>query len=67
VMAGDFALVTLVVSVTSIAAGALSSAIGVQGAITVFASAAAAAGTSYLLLTRNLRRVATVRALQEAQ
>jgi MFS family permease len=31
------------------------------------ASAAAAAGTSYLLLTRNLRRVATVRALQEAQ
>jgi MFS family permease len=67
VMAGDFALVTLVVSVTSIAAGALSSAIGVQAAITVFASAAAAAGTSYLLLTRNLRRVATVRALQEAQ
>lgn len=66
VMAGDFALATLVISVTSIAAGALSSAIGVQGAITVFASAAAAAGTSYLLLTRNLRRVATVRALQEA-
>jgi hypothetical protein len=67
VMAGDFALVTLVVSMTSIAAGALSSAIGVRGAITVFAAAAAAAGTSYLLLTRNLRRVATVRALQEAR
>lgn len=66
VMAGDFAIVTLVLSVTSVSAGALSSAVGVQWAITVFAAAAAAAGTSYLLLTRNLRRVATVRAFQEA-
>jgi Major Facilitator Superfamily len=66
VMAGDFALVTLVVSVTSVAAGALSSVIGVQWAITVFAGAAATAGTSYLLLTVNLRRVGTVRSLQEA-
>jgi hypothetical protein len=66
VMAGDFAILTLVLSVTSVAAGALSSVVGVQWTITVFAGAAAAAGTSYLLLTRNLRRVATVRALQEA-
>ena len=67
VMAGDFAIVTLVLSVTSVAAGALSSAVGVQWAITTFAGAAAVAGTSYLLLTRNLRRVATVRAFQEAR
>ena len=66
VMAGDFAIVTLVLSVTSVGAGALSSAIGVQWAITSFAGAAAVAGTSYLVLTRNLRRVATVRAFQEA-
>jgi predicted MFS family arabinose efflux permease len=66
VMAGDFAIVTLVLSVTSVAAGALSSVIGVQWAITTFAGAAAVAGTSYLLLTRNLRRVATVKAFQEA-
>ncbi len=55
VMAGDFAIVTLVLSLTSVGAGALSSVVGVQWAITVFACAAAAAGTTYLVLTRNLR------------
>ena len=55
VMAGDFAIVTLVLSLTSVGAGALSSVVGVQWAITVFAVAAAAAGTTYLVLTRNLR------------
>ena len=55
VMAGDFAIVTLVLSLTSIGAGALSTAIGVRGAITTFAAAAAIAGTTYLVFTRNLR------------
>ena len=49
VMAGDFAIVTLVLSVTSIGAGLLSSAVGVQWAITVFAALAAVAGTVYLV------------------
>ena len=55
VSAGDFAIVTLVLSVTSVAAGVLSSAVGVRWSITAFALAAATAGTTYLVLTRNLR------------
>ena len=55
VMAGDFAIVTLVLSLTSVGAGALSSVVGVQWAITVFAVRRRAAGTTYLVLTRNLR------------
>jgi hypothetical protein len=56
VMAGDFAIITLVLSVTSIGAGLLSSAIGVQWAITAFAALAAAAGTVYLVSTRSIRK-----------
>ena len=55
VMAGDFAIVTLVLSVTSVGAGALSTAVGVRWAMTVFAAVAALAGGTYLVLTRNLR------------
>jgi hypothetical protein len=55
VMAGDFAIVTLVLSVTSLLAGVLSGAVGVQWAITVFAAIAASAGTVYLICTRPLR------------
>ena len=54
-MAGDFAIVTLVLSVTSVGAGALSSVIGVRWAITVFAAVAACWRDRYLVLTRNLR------------
>ena len=53
VMAGDFAIVTLVVSLTSLGAGVLSSVVGVRWAITVFAGAAALSGTVYLLATRD--------------
>ena len=55
VMAGDFAIVTLVLSITAVGAGALASVVGVRWAITAFAVAAAAAGATYLVLTRNLR------------
>jgi MFS family permease len=55
VMAGDFAIVTLVLSLTSLLAGVLSGAIGVQWAITAFAAIAASAGTVYLICTRPLR------------
>lgn len=58
VMAGDFAIITLVLSLTSISAGLLSSAVGVQWAITAFAGLAALAGTVYLLTTRGIRRAA---------
>ena len=56
VMAGDFAIITLVLSVTSISAGLLSSAVGVQWAITAFALLAAVSGTVYLVSTRAIRK-----------
>ncbi len=56
VLAGDFAIVTLVLSVTSFTAGLVSEAIGVRAAITIFAGAAGVAGAVYLVLTRPLRR-----------
>lgn len=59
VMAGDFAIVTLVLSLTSVGAGVVSAWLGVRWAITVFALVAAAAGTTYLVLTRHLRATAT--------
>ncbi len=58
VMAGDFAITTLVLSLTSISAGLLSSAVGVKWAITAFTGLAALAGTVYLLTTRGIRRAA---------
>lgn len=58
VMAGDFAIVTLVLSLTSLGAGLLSSAVGVQWAITTFAGVAGLAGAVYLVLTRHIRSAA---------
>lgn len=55
VMAGDFAIVTLVLSITSIAAGLLSEAVGVRWTMTTFALAAGVAGTTYLTATRQMR------------
>jgi len=52
VMAGDFAIVTLVMSVSGLGAGVLSEAIGVQWTFTAFSGVAAAAGFAYLALTR---------------
>ncbi|MGI9030098.1 MAG: MFS transporter [Ilumatobacteraceae bacterium] len=56
ILAGDFAIVTLVLSVTSVGAGALAMVVGVRWAITCFALAAAIAGSAYLALTRDIRR-----------
>ena len=54
-MAGDFAIVTLVMSISSLATGVVSSLVGVREAITIFAGAAALSGCLYLTLTRRLR------------
>lgn len=56
VMAGDFAIVTLTLSITAMAAGLLSEVAGVRVTITAFAGAAAVAGCAYLVLTRNVIR-----------
>ena len=56
VLAGDFALVSLVIASTSVAAGAASEAIGVRAAMVVFAGVAAVASAVYVMVTGNLRR-----------
>ena len=56
VLAGDFALVSLTIATTSIAAGATSQAIGVRTAMVIFAGVAAVASAVYVLVTGNLRR-----------
>ena len=56
VMAGDFAIVTLVMSITSLTAGIVSEAIGVQWTITTFACAASVASLVYITLTRPVIR-----------
>ncbi len=55
ILAGDFALVTLTLSVTSALAGVVSEAFGVRQAISAFAIAAALASLVYVSATRNLR------------
>lgn len=55
VMAGDFALITLTLSITSLLAGIVSDAYGVRQAIAIFAIAAAIASSCYLVLTRSVR------------
>lgn len=54
VMAGDFAIVTLVTSISSLLAGVAAEAIGVRWTITVFAGVAGVASMGYLLLTRRI-------------
>ncbi|MGA0863808.1 MAG: MFS transporter [Ilumatobacteraceae bacterium] len=56
VIAGDFALVTLMLGVTSALAGAVSEAIGVRPTVVLFSALAASASLAYLTATRNLRR-----------
>jgi len=52
VMAGDFAIVTLIMSIAGLGAGLLSEAVGVRWTMTAFASAAGVAGVAYIALTR---------------
>ena len=55
IIAGDFAMMTLVMSVTTTAVGILSDAFGVRQAMSVFAVAAAVASLVYVNVTRPLR------------
>lgn len=54
VMAGDYAILTLTLSISAMLAGLLSEVAGVRWTITVFAAFAAVAGFAYLVLTRNV-------------
>jgi predicted MFS family arabinose efflux permease len=56
IMAGDFAIVTLVMGISSLLAGLTSEAVGVQWTLTIFAAAAAVAGSFYVVLTRPIVR-----------
>jgi MFS family permease len=56
VMAGDFAIVTLVMSISSLLAGLMSESVGVQWTITTFALAAGLASVAYIALTRPIVR-----------
>jgi hypothetical protein len=55
-MAGDMALVSTMIGVTSILAGITSELIGVRAAILVFASAAACASVVYIFATTEIRK-----------
>ncbi len=55
VLAGDFAIVTLMLSLSSAASGLLADAVGVRVTIAVFAITAAIASISYLVLTKPMR------------
>jgi MFS family permease len=64
VMAGDFAIVTLVMGISGLLAGALSEAVGVQWALTAFAAVAGAASLVYRAVTKPI--VARVAAEEDA-
>jgi MFS family permease len=56
ILAGDFALLTLTLAVSSATAGVVSEAVGVRWAITIFAIVAGLAGSIYLVVTQKLRQ-----------
>jgi MFS family permease len=56
ILAADFAFLTLILSVTTTGAGALATQIGPRPTIAAFSVISLAAGTTYLLVTRRLRR-----------
>jgi predicted MFS family arabinose efflux permease len=55
VLAGDFALITLTLALSSVAAGVVSEQIGARGTVAVFGALAAASSLIYLVLTRHIR------------
>lgn len=55
ILAGDFGIVTLIMTVSNLAAGALAGAVGARTAIAVFAVLAIGASALYLALTRGVR------------
>ena len=54
VMAGDFAIVTLVTSISSLLAGVTSEGLGVRWTITIFSLAAGVASLVYIAMTRGV-------------
>ena len=54
-LAGDFALITLSLGLSSLLAGVVSEYIGARGTIAVFALIAICSSIIYLLATRNVR------------
>lgn len=56
VLAGDFALVTLMLGITSVLAGLVSQAFGVRPTVIVFSLLAASASVTYLMATAGIRR-----------
>jgi MFS family permease len=55
ILAGDFGMVTLIITVSNVVAGVLADAIGVRPTIAVFAALDIAAAAIYLLATRPVR------------
>ncbi len=55
ILAGDFGIATLIITLSNLAAGALAGAVGVRITIAVFATVSLIAGTTYLTVTRGLR------------
>jgi MFS family permease len=55
ILAGDFGIVTLIITLSNLAAGGLAIVIGVRLAIAAFALLGIAASTTYLVLTRPVR------------
>ena len=55
VLAGDFGMVTLIITVSNLATGTLADAVGARWAIAAFAVLSLIAGTTYLVLTADLR------------
>ena len=56
ILAADFGFLTLILSLTTTGAGALATQIGPRPTIATFSVVSLAAGTTYLLVTRRLRR-----------
>lgn len=59
VLAGDFALITLSLALSSVAAGIVSEQVGARATVAIFGTIAAAASLIYLLLTRSVRAALT--------
>ncbi len=55
ILAGDFGMVTLIITISNLAAGGLAEVTGARVAIATFATIGLAAGLLYLALTRTLR------------
>ena len=66
ILAGDFGIVTLIITVSNLAAGALAGVTGARVAIAVFATLGLMASAAYLMLTRGVRSSLVAEELQVA-